>query len=55
MNDDMVFTPAGPDSTAQVLNQCVENVLRNLDHFGRCLVGLLVLQQIGRFFIQIDA
>ena len=42
-------------SSAQVLDQRVKDTLRNLQHLGRCLVGLLVLQQLGGFFVQVHA
>ena len=35
------------------LNQGVKNTLRDLNHFCRGLIGLLKLQQFGRFFVQI--
>ena len=40
---------------AQLPNDGVENGLCDLDHFGRCLVGLLVLQQVGGLFVKVDA
>ena len=47
--------PAGPDSAAQVLDERIKNILRDLDHLGRSLVGLLVLQEARCLFVQIDA
>ena len=50
-----VFSPAGAELSAQSLHQGIKNTLCNLDHFCGGLVSLLILQQLGRFFVQIDA
>jgi hypothetical protein len=51
----MVRAPAGPDSAAQVLDERIKNILRDLDHLGGRLVGLLVLQEARCLFVQIFA
>src|SRR5690606_26243228 len=40
---------------AHGLDQGVEDVLGDLNHLGRGLVGLLVLDQARRFLIEVDA
>ncbi len=42
-------------SAAHRLDQVVENALRDLQHLGRGLVGLLVLDQLGGFLVQVHA
>lgn len=40
---------------AETLDQCVEDILRDLDHLGRGLVSLLVLDQTRSLFVEVDA
>src|SRR5574344_516182 len=42
-------------SAAHSVQHAVKQALCNLNHFGRGLVGLLVLQQARSLFVQVDA
>src|SRR3990167_2342262 len=40
--------------TSERINQCIEQIARNLNDLRRSLVVLLELNQFGRLFIEVD-